>query len=118
MLCRKLDENGDYSFGTNEQDFIDGVDAIAQTIKTKILLFYGEWWENLGIGIPMFQSLLGQMNPEGLKMSSTLLISKSVREVEGVTSISKLDVLRNKRNLRFDIVCETNEGKASVEVIV
>ena len=53
MKYRKLDENGDYSFGNNSLDFISDADAIAQAIKTKILLFYGEWWENTAIGIPM-----------------------------------------------------------------
>ena len=44
MKYRKLDNNGDYSFGSGFSDFVYDKNAIAQAIKTKILLFYGEWW--------------------------------------------------------------------------
>ena len=54
MKYRKQLANGDYSFGNNIQDFYTGQEAIAQAIKTKILLFYGEWWEDISQGIPMF----------------------------------------------------------------
>jgi hypothetical protein len=33
--------------------------AVAQAIQTRLLLFQGEWWENLSAGTPMFQSILG-----------------------------------------------------------
>lgn len=43
MKYRKLDNTGDYSFGSGLTDFVENKEAIAQAIKTKILLFYGEW---------------------------------------------------------------------------
>lgn len=116
MKCRALDENGDYRFGSNMQDYISGVDAIAQNIQTKVKLYYGEWWENIGIGIPMFQSIVGQMNPEALKVSSSLLISQRVQEVEGVLSVSNVEVTNDGRTLNFKITVETSNGSVSVEV--
>ena len=117
MRCRKLVDN-DYSFGNNKLDYIDGAESIAQQIKTKILLFYGEWWENIGIGIPMFQSIIGQVNNENAKQSASLLIEKRIREVEGVTAPSdlKIEIDFLTRNLSFSAVVETSEGTATVEV--
>lgn len=116
MRYRKLNSNGDYSFGTNSEDYIGGNAAVAQAIKTKVLLFYGEWWENIGIGIPMFQSIIGQMNPENLKVSATLLITQRIREIPEIYSVDNVEVIRNDRTLKFNIDVTTNEGKTSVEV--
>lgn len=118
MRYRKLTENGDYSFGKNHEDYISGASAIAQAIKTKVLLFYGEWWENIGIGIPMFQSIIGQMNPEGLKVSSSLLITQRIKELPEVLSVEKVEVTREKRTLNFSIDVRTTEGQVALEVNV
>lgn len=116
LKCRILDADGDYSFGNNDQDYTAGIDAIAQVIKTKVLLFYGEWWENIGIGIPMFQSIIGQMNPEALQTSASLLITKRIMEVEGVISVDDVTITRSGRTLNFQISVNTEAGETTVEV--
>ena len=72
MKYRKLDNNGDYSFGSGFSDFVYDKNAIAQAIKTKILLFYGEWWEQIDDGIPMFQSILGAYDTESVEIISDI----------------------------------------------
>ena len=57
MIYRKLTETGDYSFGRGSQDFVEGVEAVAQACKTNMLLLLGEWWENLENGLPTLQDL-------------------------------------------------------------
>jgi hypothetical protein len=42
------------------QDSTNNPDAIAQAIKTRLLLFYGEWWEDITDGVPMWQKIFGQ----------------------------------------------------------
>lgn len=116
MKYRKLDLNGDYTFGSNLQDYVEGIEAISQAIKTKILLFYGEWWENIGIGIPMFQSLVGHMNPENLKMSSTMLLTERIKEVEGVVSVSDVNMFVVGRTINFSAHVNTTFGETVVEV--
>lgn len=116
MIYRTLTKDGDYSFGNNEWDYTSDVNAIAQAVKTKILLFYGEWWENIGEGIPMFQSLIGQMNPEGLKISASLLLSKRIQEVEGVVSVDRIEVDTEGRTLNFTVDITTTSGQTTVEV--
>lgn len=118
MRCRVLSPLGDYSFGNNEQDYIGDVEAVAQVVKTKVLLFFGEWFENTGIGIPMFQSIVGQMNPEAIKMSATLLITQRIMEVEQVESVDNVEVIidHNTREMRFVIDITTTLGSTTVEV--
>ena len=116
LKYRVLDKDGDYSFGSNDQDYTSGIDAIAQAVKTKVLLFYGEWWENIGIGIPMFQSIIGQMNPEALKTSASLLITQRIMELPEVISVDDVEITRVGRTLNFKISINTDEGQTTVEV--
>ena len=64
MRYRRLDENHDMCFGRGLSDYlVDSTgdpDAIAQAIKTRLLLFYGEWWEDIYDGLPLWQQILGQ----------------------------------------------------------
>lgn len=103
MKYRKLDENGDYSFGNSSFDYIDADNAIAQAIKTKLQLFYGEWWEDISLGLPMFQSILGQVSNENLRRTVILLCAEQIQNVEGVSSVDSIDVAISARKLTLDI---------------
>ena len=60
ITYRKLDQNGDPIWGNGQGSFVSDIDAVAQAIYTRLRLLFGEWWENLSIGTPLFQSMLGQ----------------------------------------------------------
>ena len=63
MLYRRLDDDHDYCFGRGFGDFLQDAtgspDAVAQAIKTRLLLFLGEWWKDLRDGLPLWQKILG-----------------------------------------------------------
>jgi hypothetical protein len=60
MRYRALDQNGDMTFGNGQNNFlIDSPAAIAQAVKTSLLLFMGEWYLNVNDGTPYFESILG-----------------------------------------------------------
>ena len=108
---------GDYTFGYGVGNFYGGNEAVAQAIKTKILLFYGEWWENLGLGIPMFQSIIGQTNKNNVNIAAQSLLRKRILEVNEVTSIVSLSATVENRVFSCDIVCKTdNDELVTVEV--
>lgn len=118
MRYRKQEEyTNDYTFGYGVGNFYGGNTAVAQAIKTKILLFYGEWWENLGLGIPMFQSIIGQANKNNVNIAAQSLLRKRILEVEEVTSIVSLTATIENRNFSCEVVCKTdNEEIVTVEV--
>lgn len=116
MLCRKLDLNGDYVFGNNQFDYVKDLDAVVIAIRTKILLFYQEWWEDLSVGIPMFESIVGQLNSDKFKMTATLLLSDRIQQVPGVISVSDVDIKMDGRNVSFVVYAQTQWGSTSVEV--
>lgn len=120
MKYRKEKEyTNDYSFGYNQKDFISGNEAIVQAIKTKILLFANEWWENLGIGIPMFQSILGQTNRDNIRLSAQYLVKKRVLEVEEVARVNSIYAEIDDRNLIISVdVTTINSESITLEVAV
>ena len=113
MKYRKLTSTGDYSFGSGSNNYADGNEAVAQAIKTKLLLFYGEWWENLGEGIPMFQSVLGQTNPETIKSSLSMLVEQRIVEVEEVGDVKNIEIDYDRKNrtinMEVDVVTTSRE---------
>lgn len=110
MKYRKLDENGDYVFGNNSYDYIEKDEAIAQAIKTKLYLFYGEWWEDISLGLPMFQSILGQVSNNNLRQTVILLCAEQINLVEGVTSVDSISVDISARKLGLTIGVTTENG--------
>lgn len=117
MKYRKLDENGDYVFGNNSYDYIEKDEAIAQAIKTKLYLFYGEWWEDISLGLPMFQSILGQVSNNNLRQTVILLCAEQISLVEGVTSVDfiSVDISARKLGLTIDVTTE-NGTTVNLEV--
>lgn len=84
MRYRKLDSNGDFSFGHGVQDyFVDTPAAVAQAIKTTLALFQGEWFLDNTIGVPWSTDVLGY-NTQGLYDT---VIQGSIVAVQGVDSI-------------------------------
>lgn len=120
MKYRKQEEyTNDYTFGYGIGNFYGGSKAVAQAIKTKILLFYGEWWENLGMGIPMFQSIIGQTNKNSVNIAAQSLLRKRILEVDEVTSIVSLDASVENRIFECSITCKTeNDELVNVEVSI
>ena len=112
MKYRKQDVNGDYVFGYNKNDYVSGNLAIAYAIKSKILLFYGEWWEDLGIGIPMFQSIMGQSRSEALKNSMQQMLIDRIKEISEIAAVNKVDISMIDRTMACSISVTTTSNEA------
>jgi hypothetical protein len=118
MIYRRLDSNGDFSFGRGKQDFISGSDAVAQSIKTRLLLLSAEWWEDQSDGTPLFQSIIGiPGTPDNLE-AADLIIKDRIIETDNVTEI--IDYASAYVNREFTVKCTVNtafNNTATMEVI-
>jgi hypothetical protein len=66
--------------------------AVTQAILTRLRLFLGEWWENANIGLPVFQSILGQLATSQGLAAMTLAVQQNIEGAPYVTSVSDLAV--------------------------
>jgi hypothetical protein len=61
------------SYGQGQQDFLQGVDAVAQAIETSLKLFTGEWWEDINDGLPLWTNLLGYSGANKNKSNAVII---------------------------------------------
>lgn len=106
MRYRALDENGDMTFGANKNNFLTGIEAVIQAIKTRLKLLKGEWWENTDEGFPLFQEILGSQDEQKVKK----LITERIQQTEGVLSVTNIEINFNARKLNFSCTVSTVYG--------
>ncbi len=119
MRYRRID-NGDYVMGNGKYDFVTDLDAFVQAVKTKLLLYQGEWWEDLTEGLPFFQEVAGQFikNDEDKDLITQIYLNR-VSEVQGFRSVIDYtaDFENEKRQYSLSANVDTNYGIAELEVI-
>jgi hypothetical protein len=110
----QLDASYDPIF--NPANSLTDIDAVRQAIMTTILLFQGEWWENLNAGTPMFQLILGhRATPNNLQIMEQALSNRiaSVPYVSGVLSIS-VNFDNRTRKFSYQATVSTSFGNITV----
>lgn len=118
MRYRMLDVNGDYSFGSGQQNFTYGSYAVAQAINTRLAFLKGEWWEDLEIGLPLFQNILGQQGtPDNIEIVD-LLIKQTIADTQDVTEIKNFDSSYENRIYIFSCTVITKYGEITVSSTV
>lgn len=113
MQYRREDADGDYTFGRGDDTWlINSPEAVAQAIKTRFELWYGQWFLDTTTGTPWIQSVLGKQKPE----IYNLAIRQRILETAGVSSITAFDTTVNTstRRVSFTATVETLYGTTTV----
>ena len=82
MTVRRLDDNGDIV--TSGVQFINGKEEVAQTIRTRLRLFLGEYFRNVKDGTPWYQSILTK---KGSLSSKDAIIKGRISKTPDVVQI-------------------------------
>jgi len=91
ITVRALDKNWDPIQGNGQTNFLTDLLAMVQIIRSRLLLFKGEWFLDIADGLPMFQAMLGsQANAKNIQaitniITSRIVTTKYVVEVLNVT---------------------------------
>lgn len=114
ILYLRLDENYDPIFDPDAE--LSNLEAVAQAIKTRLLLFQGEWWENLNEGTPMFQEIIGQRASTNGQQIMALAISARIGATPYVSAVENVAVAFNEttRALTYSCVAQTSFGSVPV----
>lgn len=113
MRYRKLDANGDYSFGRGAADFwVDVPDAPAQAVKTRLALWQGQWFLDTQEGMPWKTRVLGNRTADTRDPS----IRAHVLGTQGVLRITDYSSALNRdtRSFSVNLVLDTIYGRAVV----
>ena len=114
VLVRKLDDNHDMTFGQGSSNYIADLDAVSQMIVTKLLLFVGEWWQDLNDGLPLWQKILGKVGASKKVIDG--IIQDRILQVPYVTGISSFysQMDMNARTYKAAITIDTYFGQVSI----
>lgn len=110
----RLDSSNDPIFYPSAA--LSDLDAVAQAIRTRILLFEGEWWEDLNDGTPMFQEILGAPAGGPNRQIMELALTQRIAQTPYVSSVQDVSIEFNTetRELSFSATAQTAFGTASV----
>jgi hypothetical protein len=95
MRYRRL-VNGEPQFGQGKQDFLQGVEAVAQAVMTRLSLYIGEWWEDQADGLPLWTKLLTTSGVGNERfnaiISARILETRLGKEklISGITNVSNV----------------------------
>lgn len=114
MRYRKLDANGDYSFGGQGEFHVDTPDTVAQAIQTRLNLWTGEWFADLNEGTDFLGKILGY----GTNGTRDLVLVERIVGTPGVKSIVEYASAVDTRERSFTVLTrvDTIYGTANVEM--
>lgn len=82
---RRLDESGDPVI--SGKVWIYDIEAVAQTIDTRLKLFAGEYWRDVTDGTPWIENILTKNNRTNTLQSKITILKDRILQTGGVISI-------------------------------
>lgn len=118
IAMRNLGPNRDPLYGGGFNNFLYDLDAVAQLIQTRLLLFEGEWWQDLTDGLPLFQSILGVAGAGKNSAAVSQLIQKRILGTPFVESLSDVQTSYQptQRTFVFQCFVQTTFGTLQVNI--
>ena len=112
MKVRKMDANGDYSFGHGELDFyVDSPDGVAQNVSTRLQLWKGSWFIDTEEGTPWLQEILGKHE------AIDVILRQRVLETPGVLSIQTFEWILDPDSRVLNLQATLNTIFGEVEIL-
>jgi len=100
IKVRKLDKNGDWTFGNGQANYIDKNNAIGQNVKTRLQSFKYDWFLDTDANIDWF-NILGYKNNEQTIKDNILFTTLNT---DGVTEVDDIIVTKSEdRELQLSV---------------
>lgn len=115
MRYRKLDADGDMTFGHGAYDYlVDSPQAVAQAVLTRLLLMQGEWFLDVTEGTPYGSEILGK----GTAGTYDYAIRSRILDTIGVAELIDYQSRVDGRSLTVSAKVQTIYGEATFEVTI
>ena len=123
LRVRQLTSTGDYFFGFGQQCFLaNSPEAIGQIVRTSLLLFLGEWFLDVTVGMPWLETVIGKQGQSSNGLSAQNVADASVQayilQVTGVTDIASYSSTIDPNARTYSVSCTINTeyGQTAIEV--
>lgn len=115
MRVRRLSPEGDYTFGNGQLDFYrDEPLAVGQVIKTSLLLWLGEWFLDVTLGVPYLQGIIGKHGQN----TADVTVQDQILPVQGVVDIESFQSTLDPQTRGYSVSAKVNTiyGVTAVEI--
>ena len=102
---------GDIAFEDGDLVLIEGVDAVAQTLKQRLSFGLGEWFLSINEGVPYFQTILLK-NPNIAAIEG--IFRNTILSTPGVLELLSLDFDFDSRNRVFEVNFEARSQQGNI----
>ena len=116
LAYRKRDEDGDMVFGNGSKDYLTGIEAMAETIRSRLQAVQDEWWEGDETALPYFDEVISAYQTEENRAIIDLMVIQRIMDTRGVLSVEDVYSAIGNRKYQFQCVVNTVYGKTPVEV--
>lgn len=116
IMTQQVDANNDPIEGPNGPVFLSDIQAVAQIIGCTLRLLLGEWWEDLSIGFPLFQKVIGASGSQAGLVATQTIIQNAVLGCPYVLQILSFSYTYNSgtRFNAFTCTASTSFGNVTV----
>lgn len=109
MAVRRLDENGDWTFGQGRANYLIGPDEVLQRVITRIKSFKNDWFLDVDQCIDWINLLANRNNSKIIEDE----IERVTLSTPGVRSVKQVKILSiNKRDATILLSFDTIYNKA------
>jgi len=115
MKMRPVDQNGDMLPVLHVSDMLSGSLAVAKLVEDRLVLYFGDWWENSSWGNEILRMLQEGRLTETDAQSLSTYLAGYVRKTSGVKEVQ--DEKWNLFGGRFSWSCTvlTEYGSANID---
>ena len=116
IIVRRLNQNHDPVYGGGRADFLTDIQAVAQIIETSLLLFQGELWNALDIGLPLFQQIVSQVENNRQQVVALLIQQTILQSSSFVTGLTNVSFVYTSSTRTFAYACDVQTQFGNVTV--
>lgn len=116
MKCRPVDEYGDLLPVQSPSEMVTGVHAVALAATARLMLPYGEWWEDKRLGFRIPEFLVSNARKNNAAMVANYVTSY-ISDTPEVRSVSNVQVSTGDLSLTYscDVNCENESERLEVD---
>lgn len=109
MRVRRTDANGDWSFGRGRASYASDSESVAQRVKSRLQSFRGDWFLDLGHGLPWFGRMEKPADLERLEGD----VKRCILQTPGVDALLAfgMDFNRDTRKLTISVAVRDVYGE-------
>lgn len=105
MRVRRLDANGDWTFGRGRADYADRSESVAQRVVTRLRSFRGDWFLDLDHGIAWIERM--ERGNERQQLEDD--VKRQILGTDGVERILAFDIAFDGKTRRVTITASLRD---------